>query len=208
MVRIDRVVTRGGDAGETSLGYGSRVPKHGARACAIGDVDEANAAIGWLIVVAPDHAPLLRSIQNTLFDLGADLCVPGTGGDRLRLTDAPTLWLERAIFTQNARLPPLHSFVLPGGTEAAARAHLARTVVRRAERAVVRVAGAEVINPALLRYLNRLSDFLFVLARVLNRDGTTDILWCPGAPPTQDGSSDHVEEVQEDDDRDGDPKKP
>ena len=153
MVRIDRVVTRGGDKGETSLGDGSRVPKHGARACAIGEVDEANAAVGWLGVAAPDHASLLRSIQNALFDLGADLCVPGTEGNRLRLTDAPVVWLERAIATMNAKLPPLRSFVLPGGTEAAARAHLARTVVRRAERAVVRIASEEAINPALVRYL-------------------------------------------------------
>ena len=204
MVRIDRVVTRGGDKRETSLGDGSRVPKHGARACAIGEVDEANAAVGWLGVAAPDHASLLRSIQNALFDLGADLCVPGTEGNRLRLTDAPVVWLERAIATMNAKLPPLRSFVLPGGTEAAARAHLARTVVRRAERAVVRIASEEAINPALVRYLNRLSDLLFVLARVLNSDGAADILWRPGAAPAEHGVSDHVEEVQHNNDRDGD----
>lgn len=208
MVRIDRVVTRGGDAGETSLGDGSRVPKHGARTCAIGEIDEANAAIGWLSVAAADYAPLLRIIQNTLFDVGADLCVPGTGGDRLRLTDAPVAGLEREVATLNARLPPLRSFILPGGTEAASRAHLARTVVRRAERAVVQIASEEAINPALVRYLNRLSDLLFVLARVLNNNGASDILWRPGAAPAENGLSDHVEQVQQNDDRDGDPKKP
>lgn len=202
MVRINRVVTRGGDKGETSLGDGSRVPKHGLRASAIGEVDEANAAIGWLAVAVPDHAALLRIVQNTLFDLGADLCVPGTGGNRLRLTDAPAASLERTISTLNDRLQPLTSFVLPGGTEAAARAHLARTVVRRAERAVTRLAADEPINPALVRYLNRLSDLMFVLARMLNADGTADILWRPGTP------SDDVKEVQQNDDRDGNPKKP
>ncbi len=208
MVRINRVVTRGGDKGETSLGDGSRVPKHAPRACAIGDVDEANAAIGWLAVAAPEHAALLRGVQNTLFDLGADLCVPGTGGNRLRLTDAPAAALERTIGTLNSRLLPLTSFVLPGGTEAAARAHVARTVVRRAERAVTRLAAQEAINPALVRYLNRLSDLMFVLARVLNGDGAGDLLWRPGAGPAEDARSDDVEEVQQDDDRDGNPEKP
>ncbi len=180
MVRIDRVTTRGGDGGETSLGDGSRVAKDDARIEAIGCVDEANAAIGLLrLHVGPDHDAMLGRIQNDLFDLGADLCVPGAGGDRLRLTDAPSTRLEAEVAAMNASLPPLTSFVLPGGTAAAAHAHLARTTVRRAERALVRLAGEAVLNPALLRYLNRLSDHLFVLGRVLNAG--QDVLWVPGA---------------------------
>ncbi len=128
-----------------------------------------------------DADAMLARIQNDLFDAGADLCVPGTAGDRLSLTDAPALRLEDEVATMNAALPSLTSFILPGGTPAAAHAHLARTVVRRAERAGVS-AGAEVtLNPAALAYLNRLSDHLFVLARVLNSNGTADVLWVPGA---------------------------
>jgi cob(I)alamin adenosyltransferase len=179
MVRIDRVVTRGGDGGMTSLGDGSRLPKDSARIEAIGAVDEANAVIGWLRVVAPDPiAPMLARVQNDLFDLGADLCVPGEGGGRLRLTDAPSIRLEAEIATMNADLPPLTSFVLPGGTEAAARAHMARTIVRRAERRVISVPD---LGGAPRRYLNRLSDHLFVMARVLNDRGAGDVPWEPGA---------------------------
>ena len=175
MVRINRVVTRGGDGGETSLGDGVRVAKNAPRVVAIGEVDEANAAIGVLRVhVRSDTAAdaMLARVQNDLFDLGADLCVPG--GDRARLTDAPIARLEAEVAAMNADLPPLASFILPGGTEAAAWAHMARTIVRRAERAVV---GVEGLNPTLQRYLNRLSDHLFVLARVLNKGG--DVLWVP-----------------------------
>lgn len=175
MVLINRVVTRGGDGGETSLGDGERVAKNTPRVIAIGEVDEANAAIGVLRAHAMSDAvvdAMLAQVQNDLFDLGADLCVPG--GDRARLTDAPVARLEAEIAAMNADLPPLTSFILPGGTGAAAWAHMARTIVRRAERAVVGVAG---LNPALRRYLNRLSDHLFVLARVLNRGG--DVLWVP-----------------------------
>ena len=180
MVRIDRVVTRGGDGGETSLGDGVRVRKDSRRIEAIGSVDEANAAIGVLRLhtrglPAPDA--MLARIQNDLFDLGADLCVPGEGGDRLRLTDVPVSRLEQEVETMNATLPPLTSFILPGGGAGAAHAHLARTIVRRAERAVI---GVEGVNPAVCRYLNRLSDHLFVLARVLNDDGRADVLWVPG----------------------------
>ena len=183
MVRIDVVVTRGGDAGETSLGDGSRIRKDTPRIAAIGAVDEANAAIGVLRLTAheaPDVDGMLARIQNDLFDVGADLSVPGEAGDRLRMTDAPVLRLESEIATMNAKLPKLTSFILPGGTAGAAQAHLARTVARRAECAVVRVAADEAITPALLRYLNRLSDHLFVLARVLNRNGADDVLWVPG----------------------------
>ncbi len=183
MVRIDRVVTRGGDGGQTSLGDGGRVAKDAPRIIAMGAVDEANAAIGLLrcaVADAPETDAMLARIQNDLFDLGADLCVPGTGGDRLRLTDAPVERLEAEIAALNAGLAPLTSFVLPGGTEAAARAHLTRVVVRRAERDVVRLAGEESLNPVLVRYLNRLSDHLFVLARACNADGAGDVLWVPG----------------------------
>ena len=181
MVRIDRVITRGGDGGQTSLGDGARTSKASLRIEAIGAVDEANAAIGLLRVVAVSADAMLASIQNDLFDLGADLCVPGEANGRLRLTDTPVLRLEAEVATMNAALPRLRSFVLPGGTEAAVRAHYARTVVRRAERALVRLAGEEAANPAMIRYLNRLSDHLFVLARVLNDNGSADVLWVPGA---------------------------
>lgn len=180
MVRIDRVVTRGGDAGETSLGNGARVRKDSALIEAIGAVDEANAAIGVLrMAAAPGPAAeMLGRIQNDLFDVGADLCVPGHDGDRLRLTDTPVLRLEAEVAAMNELLPSLTSFILPGGTPGAAQAHMARVVVRRAERAIV---ALEEVNPALLRYLNRLSDHLFVLARVLNDNGAADVLWVPGA---------------------------
>jgi cob(I)alamin adenosyltransferase len=184
MIRIDRVVTRGGDRGETSLGDGARVPKDAARVEAFGAVDEANAAIGLLrLHLAGDTAAdaMLARILNDLFDVGADLCVPGTAGDRLRLTDAPSLRLEQEVAEMNASLPPLTSFVLPGGTPGAAHAHLARVAVRRAERRVVALAHAETVNPEVIRYLNRLSDLLFVLGRRLNANGALDVLWVPGA---------------------------
>src|SRR6202521_1753714 len=168
MVRIDRVTTRGGDKGETSLGDGTRVRKDDPRIAAIGAVDEANAAIGLLRLFPhdnPDAAAMLGRIQNDLFDLGADLCVPGDGGDRLRLTEGPVLRLEAEVAAMNARLLPLTSFILPGGSPGAAHAHMARAASRRAERAVV---ALEQVNPMLVRYLNRLSDHLFVLGRVLN----------------------------------------
>ena len=189
MVRIDRVVTRGGDGGETSLGDGARLRKDTARIEAIGAVDEANAAIGVLRASlrgvdgtdAPAADAALARIQNDLFDLGADLAVPGEAGARLRMTDGPVLRLEAEVEAMNAALPPLTSFILPGGTAAAAAAHLARTIVRRAERAAVRLTAAEAVTGAAIRYLNRLSDHLFVLSRVLNDNGAADVLWAPGA---------------------------
>jgi cob(I)alamin adenosyltransferase len=182
MVRIDRVITRGGDGGETSLGDGERVPKEAPRIEAIGAVDEANAVIGLLRLHANAEADaMLARIQNDLFDAGADLCVPGEGGERLRLTDAPTARLEAESAAMNADLPGLTSFVLPAGTPAAAHAHLARTVVRRAERRVVALSRVEPVNGELIRYLNRLSDHLFVLSRRLNAGATGDVLWVPGA---------------------------
>ncbi|MCX7684421.1 MAG: cob(I)yrinic acid a,c-diamide adenosyltransferase [Acetobacteraceae bacterium] len=184
MVRLDVIVTRGGDGGETSLGDGTRVRKDCLRVAALGAVDEANAAIGVLrceVAAGGEADAMLVRIQNDLFDLGADLCVPGEGGGRLRLSDAQSARLEAEISAMNAALPPLRSFVLPGGSRAAAAAHLARTVVRRAEREVVALAAAEAVNPAVIRYLNRLSDHLFVLARRLNADAAGDLLWVPGA---------------------------
>ena len=184
MVRIDTVVTRGGDRGETSLGDGARLRKDAPRIEAIGAVDETNAAIGVLRLATqgePDADAMLARIQNDLFDVGADLSVPGEAGDRLRLTEAPSVRLETEIKAMNAALPKLTSFILPGGTPGAAYAHLARTIARRAERAVARLASEEQTNPALVRYLNRLSDHLFVLARALNDNGAADVLWVPGA---------------------------
>ncbi len=181
MVRIDRVVTRGGDGGMTSLGDGSRLRKDDPRIEAMGAVDEANAAIGLLRVVAADDSgvdAMLGRIQNDLFDVGADLCVPGEGGNRLRLTQTPLARLEAEVEEMNAALPALTSFILPGGSEPAARAHMARVIVRRAERCL---AGIDGLNPLLQRYLNRLSDHLFVLSRVLNANGANDVLWQPGA---------------------------
>jgi cob(I)alamin adenosyltransferase len=183
MVRIDRVVTRGGDGGETSLGDGARLRKDAPRIAAIGAVDEANAAIGLLRLAtreAPDVDAMLARIQNDLFDVGADLSVPGEGGERLRLTDTPVVRLEAEVEAMNAALPRLTSFILPGGTSGAAHAHMARTIARRAERSVVRLTAEEPVTPALVRYLNRLSDHLFVVARVLNKSGGGDVLWIPG----------------------------
>lgn len=182
MVRIDRVITRGGDKGETSLGDGTRLPKDAIRVEAYGTVDEANAAIGIMrLHVSGDDDAVLARIQNDLFDIGADLCVPGEAGDRLRMTDAPSLRLEAEVAAMNAVLPPLTSFILPGGTPGAAYAHLARTITRRAERRVVALSHGETVNPAVVRYLNRLSDHLFVLGRKLNDNATMDVLWVPGA---------------------------
>ena len=182
MIRIDRVVTRGGDGGETSLGDGTRVPKDALRVSTYGTVDEANACIGLVRLHCADDLEadaMLARAQNDLFDVGADQGVPGEAGDRLRITDAPTLRLEAEVAAMNAVLPSLTSFVLPGGTPAAAHAHLARTVVRRAERLVAQLAREDVVNPAVLRFLNRLSDHLFVLGRRLNAG--RDVTWVPGA---------------------------
>ncbi|HUB16027.1 MAG TPA: cob(I)yrinic acid a,c-diamide adenosyltransferase [Acetobacteraceae bacterium] len=183
MVRIDRVTTRGGDGGDTSLGDGTRVRKDTLRIEAIGCVDEANSTIGVLRLATRgdvDIDTILSRIQNDMFDLGADLCVPGEGGDRLRVSDSLTLRLEQETAAMNAGLPALQSFVLPAGCAGAAHAHVARAVVRRAERRVVALADAEPINPAVVRYLNRLSDHLFVLARRLNAAAQGDVLWTPG----------------------------
>ena len=191
MVYLSRIYTKSGDAGDTGLGDGTRVPKEHARVEAYGQVDELNAVIGLVVVGCPDcpEAAFLRGIQNDLFDVGADLCVPpasgepgasAPGGAELRVTAAQAERLEKAIDRLNENLQPLRSFVLPGGTPAAAHLHLARTVCRRAERAVVTLMRTEPVNPQVLIYLNRLSDFLFVLARVANAGGRGDVLWVPG----------------------------
>ena len=185
VVKLDRIYTRGGDAGETSLGDGSRAAKHAPRVAAIGEVDEANAAIGLVRTILAD-GPLdaaLARIQNELFDLGADLCVPESESDRarLRVSAQQVARLESEIDAANAALAPLDSFILPGGTEIAARLHLARTIVRRAERAASALAAVEKVNAQALAYLNRLSDLLFVLAREANDGGAGDVKWSPGA---------------------------
>lgn len=188
MVRLTRIYTRGGDNGETSLGDGTRAPKHALRVAAYGTVDEANAAIGiaHLDVQAagdPEADAMLGRIQNDLFDLGADLCTPEEGrraAGALRIIAAQVERLEHEIDTMNASLRPLDSFILPGGSPAAAHLHLARTIVRRAERLVAELAAAERVNPEALKYLNRLSDHLFVLGRRANGNGAQDVLWVPG----------------------------
>ena len=184
MVKLTRIYTRGGDKGETSLGDGARVPKQSLRVAAFGTVDEANAAIGLarLHTAGEDDAMLAR-IQNDLFDLGADLCTPEDGrrgAGALRIVAAQVKRLETEIDAMNADLQPLNSFVLPGGTPAASHLHLARTVTRRAERLACALALEEKVNPEAIKYLNRLSDHLFVLGRRLNDNGARDVLWRPG----------------------------
>jgi cob(I)alamin adenosyltransferase len=184
MVRLTRIYTRGGDKGETSLGDGARVAKHDPRVAAYGTVDEANAAIGAARLYTQGEADaMLVRIQNDLFDLGADLCRPGAASDdgQLRVVQSQVERLEREIDAMNANLAPLESFVLPGGTPAAALLHVARTVVRRAERLTTALALKAAVNPLVIAYLNRLSDHLFVLARHLNDNGARDVLWTPGA---------------------------
>ena len=181
MVNLTRIYTRTGDDGKTHLGDMSRTSKTDVRLLAYADTNEANAAIGMLRLHTGGDGEtdaMLARVQNDLFDTGADLCVPGEAGERLRLTDTPSLRLEAEVAAMNSALPALTSFVLPGGTPAAAHANLARTVVRRAERLVVRLAREEEVNPAVIRFLNRLSDHLFVLGRRLNPGG--DVLWVPG----------------------------
>ncbi|BAK65289.1 putative cobalamin adenosyltransferase [Sphingobium sp. SYK-6] len=188
MVRLNRIYTRTGDDGTTGLVDGTRVAKDDPRMAAIGEVDELNSALGLAIAAMagePSAASLLQGIQNDLFDLGADLATPGenfTPSEMvLRIVPAQVERLEQAIDRLNDPIPPLRSFILPGGSESAARVHLARAIARRAERVVLTASRAMAINPAALAYLNRLSDLLFVLARALNGNGAGDILWVPGA---------------------------
>ena len=179
MVRLTRITTKTGDDGTTALGDGSRVAKHCPRIHALGEVDEANAAIGMIRCdVTGSVDDYLAAIQNDLFDVGADLCLPGARG--LRVTPTHVTRLEQQQEQLNTTLKPLDSFILPAGSRAAAHLHLARTIVRRAERAVTALAAIESINPAVLHYINRLSDFLFVLARHENAKTGGDVLWVPG----------------------------
>lgn len=185
MVTLSKIYTRGGDAGQTSLGDGSRRAKHDLRVEAYGTVDEANAAIGLVRQhTTGEIDALLSRIQNDLFDLGADLCTPA-GTERrssaLRVEASQVQALEDEIDRYNASLEPLKSFILPGGTPAAAYLHMARTITRRAERLVVALAEAEPVNPESVKYLNRLSDLFFVLGRHENDAGKGDVLWVPGA---------------------------
>jgi cob(I)alamin adenosyltransferase len=195
MVRLSKIYTKTGDDGSTGLGDGSRVQKTDLRVEAYGTVDEANAAIGLCVLAAADHpgphgaglVATLTAVQNDLFDVGADLCCPVTPdevpGSRLRVTPAQTTRLEQAIDGHNERLRPLDSFILPGGSRLSAALHLARTVVRRAERRTVDLMAhhGATTSPETVRYLNRLSDLLFVLGRVANDDGARDVKWVPGA---------------------------
>ena len=194
MVRLTRIYTKTGDGGDTHLGDMSRVRKTSLRVVAFGDVDELNAVIGLVRAsgVSAGTDVALAHIQNDLFDLGGDLCVPITSGEagRLRIRPDQVLRLEGWCDRDNDALPPLTSFILPGGSSAAANLHLARTVCRRAERAVIALGDSEDVNPEALRYLNRLSDLLFILARAANVDaGRSDVLWVPGGPDSDDDRS-------------------
>lgn len=193
MVFLSRIYTRSGDGGDTGLGDGTRVPKNHLRVAAYGEVDELNAVLGILLVHCPEfaEADLIRGLQNDLFDVGADLCVPPkpdeTPGQCLRVRPEQASRLEGIIDRLNEPLAPLKSFVLPGGSMAAAWCHLARTVCRRAERAVVALMQTEPVNPAVLVFLNRLSDLLFVLARACNHPQPGDVLWVPGGAQASGG---------------------
>ncbi|HZV23073.1 MAG TPA: cob(I)yrinic acid a,c-diamide adenosyltransferase [Luteimonas sp.] len=174
--RLSKIYTKTGDDGSTGLGDGSRIAKDSARVTAYGTVDEANSAIGLVLAcaIAPDIAALLTTVQHQLFDLGGELCIPGHAA----IFDTDVAALEQALDAFNDPLPPLKDFILPGGGEAAARCHVARTIVRRAERETVTLARHETVRPEAIRYLNRLSDLLFVLARVLARaSGHGEVLW-------------------------------
>jgi cob(I)alamin adenosyltransferase len=191
MVKLNKIYTRTGDKGETGLGDGSRLPKHAPRVAAYGDIDETNSILGLAVIALQassdghsDLITILARIQNDLFDLGADLCVPEQDaeepGSSLRMTASQVENLEHDIDTLNAGLEPLTSFVLPGGTAAAAHLHHCRTVARRAERTITELATQTAINEHALTYINRLSDLLFVMARVANTASVGDVLWKPG----------------------------
>lgn len=189
MVKLDKIYTRGGDKGQTSLGDGERVAKHDPRVAAYGTTDECNGILGLSrqhtaqLDDGGDADGMIARIQNDLFDLGADLCTPEQEDPKyppLRMSPEQVTRLENEIDAMNAEIPPLTSFILPGGSAAAAWLHLARTVARRAEREMTATAETQDINPVAIQYINRLSDHLFVLARKLNDNGATDVLWIPG----------------------------
>lgn len=188
MVVLNKIYTRAGDAGETALGNGARVAKHSTRVTAYGTVDEVNATVGLARLHSDSKMDtLLAMIQNDLFDIGADLCRPDMEKDAgaeyppLRAIEGQVTRLEREIDAMNANLQPLRSFILPGGSSLAACLHVCRTVSRRAERLTVELATMESVNPAAVKYLNRLSDWFFVASRIANNGGTDDVLWVPGA---------------------------
>ncbi len=188
MVVLSKIYTKTGDSGETALGNGSRVAKHSMRVTAYGTVDETNATVGLARLHADDDMDAqLSMIQNDLFDLGADMCRPDMEMDKdaeyppLRMSDGQVERLEAEIDAMNTKLEPLRSFILPGGSALAAQLHLCRTVSRRAERLSVELATMESVNPAAVKYLNRLSDWFFVASRIANNDGKNDVLWVPGA---------------------------
>ena len=186
MVVLSKIYTKTGDAGETGLGNGDRVPKYALRVASYGTVDEVNATVGMARLQGGEMNEALARISNDLFDLGADLCTPDMENDatapypRLRIITPQIDRLEREIDAMNDRLTPLRSFILPGGSALAAHLHLCRTVCRRAERLVVELAAHEPVNPEAIRYLNRLSDWFFVAGRIANEDGARDVLWVPG----------------------------
>ena len=188
MVVLSKIYTRTGDAGETALGNGARVAKHSLRVTAYGTVDEVNATVGLArLQTEAEMDEQLARIQNDLFDIGADLCRPEMENDAsaeyppLRVTEDQVTRLEAEIDAMNGGLEPLRSFILPGGSALAAHLHLCRTVARRAERLTVELATMEQVNPAAVKYLNRLSDWFFVAARIANGGGRADVLWVPGA---------------------------
>lgn len=188
MVVLNKIYTKTGDHGETALGNGARVAKHSMRVTAYGTVDEANATVGLARLHAAGEMDMqLAAIQNDLFDLGADMCRPDMEKDAdadyppLRMSDTQVARLESEIDAMNDALEPLRSFILPGGSPLAAHLHLCRTVSRRAERLLVELATMESVNPAAVKYLNRLSDWFFVASRIANNDGKDDVLWVPGA---------------------------
>jgi cob(I)alamin adenosyltransferase len=187
MVVLSKIYTKTGDAGETALGNGARVAKHSIRVNAYGTVDEANATVGMARMHSEGELDAaLARIQNDLFDLGADLCLPDMERDGeqpytpLRMLEGQVLRLEREIDAMNARLEPLRSFILPGGSKLATHLHVCRTVTRRAERLTVELATMEAVNAEAVKYLNRLSDWFFVAGRIANNDGRDDVLWVPG----------------------------
>lgn len=184
MIRLTKIYTKTGDKGQTGLGDGSRIPKYALRIAAMGAIDEANSAVGIARLDAEgDIDRMLARIQNELFDLGADLSVPEEGPraqGRLRISEAQVERLEHEIDSMNLDLAPLSSFVLPGGTALGAHLHMARAIARRAERVLVELASKEQVNPAALRYANRLCDHLFVMARTANNKGMGEVLWQPG----------------------------
>jgi len=188
MVRLSRIYTRTGDDGSTALGDGTRLPKHHLRIEAYGTVDEVSSVLGLLLTeeIGPELVQVVRTVQNDLFDVGSDLAVPGEAGRAVRVPASYVTRLEEWIDTANEPLEPLDSFILPGGTRPAAWLHVARTVCRRAERLACALAETDpkAVNPEVIRYLNRLSDLLFVLARGANDGGKGDVLWVPGQSKT------------------------